>query len=159
MDIGIVDRAVGTYHIPASVLGLSSLPAIDYADQFTLSTDTDATPEQWARAMFGNVPSVAEMLIWRVLLGFALIPGRSPNTVAGWRIGERGDDWIRLDATSWFLTGNLLVRTTDGHVSLATFLHYERRVAHGVWPPLSAIHRRLAPGLLRDAAARIRAHR
>jgi hypothetical protein len=159
MNVGMVASAVGTHHIPESVLGLSSLPAIDYADQFTLSTEADATPEQWARAMFGNVPSVAELLIWRVLLGFALIPGRSPTTVAGWWIGGRGDDWIRLDATSWFLTGNLLVRATDGHVSLATFLHYERRLAHGVWPPLSAIHRRLVPGLLRGAAARIRAHR
>ncbi|MFG1708618.1 hypothetical protein ACFLIM_36000 [Nonomuraea sp. M3C6] len=163
MTVGFVDSAVGTHNIPESVRALSSLPDIDYADQFTLSPDADedadATPEQWARAMFGDVPSVAESLIWRGLLGFRLSRGRSPATVAGWQIGERGEDWIRLEAASWFLTGNLLVQTADGRVSLGTFLRYDRRLGHGVWPPLSVIHRRLVPGVLRDAAARIRASR
>jgi hypothetical protein len=159
MTVGFVGSAVGTHNIPESVRALSSLPDIDYADQFALSTDADATPEQWARAMFGNVPSVAELLIWRGLLGLRLSRGRSPATVGGWQIGGRGDDWIRLEAASWFLTGNLLVHTAAGRVSLATFLHYDRRLGRRVWPPLSAIHRRLVPGLLRDAAARIRAPR
>ncbi|WP_336216624.1 hypothetical protein [Nonomuraea sp. LPB2021202275-12-8] len=159
MSVGFVVSAVGTHNIPESVRALSSLPDIDYADRFTLSADVDATPEQWARAMFGDVPSVAELLIWRGLLGLRLSRGRSPATVGGWRIGERGEDWIRLEAASWFLTGNLLVQTADGRVSLGTFLHYGRRVGHGVWPPLSGIHRRLIPGVLRDAAARIRASR
>lgn len=159
MTVGFVDSAVGTHNIPESVRALSSLPIIHYADRFTLSTDADATPEQWARAMFGDVPSVAELLIWRGLLGLRLSRGRSPATVAGWRIGERGEGWIRLEAASWFLTGNLLVQAADGRVSLGTFLRYDRRLGHGVWPPLSALHRRLAPGLLRDAAARIRAPR
>jgi hypothetical protein len=154
MTGGFVDSAVGTYNIPESVRALSSLPDIDYADQFTLSTDADATPEQWARAMFGDVPSRAELLIWRGLLGLRLSRKRSPVTVAGWQIGGRGEDWIRLEAASWFLTGNLLVQTADGRVSLGTFLHYDRRLGHCVWPPLSAIHRRLVPGVLRDAAAR-----
>jgi hypothetical protein len=154
MSVDVVGSAVGTHNIPESVRALSSLSDIDYADQFTLSTDVVATPERWARAMFGDVPSVAELLIWRGLLGLRLSAGRSPATVAGWQIGDRGDDWIRLEASSWFLTGNLLVQTAGGRVSLGTFLHYDRRVGHGVWPPLSAVHRRLVPGLLRDAAAR-----
>lgn len=154
MTVGSVDSAVGTHNIPESVRALSSLPDIDYADQFTLTTDADATPEQWARAMFGDVPSVTELLIWRGLLGLRLSPGRSPATVAGWQIGDRGDEWIRLEAASWFLTGNLLVQTTDGRVSLTTVLHYDRCLGQAVWPPLSAVHRRLVPGLLRDAAAR-----
>jgi hypothetical protein len=159
MTAGHVDSAVGTHNIPESVRALSSLPDIDYADQFTLFTAADATPERWARAMFGDVPSAVERLIWRGLLSLRLSPGRSPATVAGWQIGERGKDWIRLEAASWFLSCNLLIQTADGRVSLGTFLHYDRRLGHGVWPPLSAIHRRLAPGVLRDAAARIRAPR
>ncbi|MGP3974057.1 DUF2867 domain-containing protein [Streptomyces sp. 8N114] len=151
-----VAGAVGT-HVPESFRALSSLPEIDYVDRFTLATDAGATPEQWARAMFGDTPSAAERLIWRGLLGIRLSRGRSPDTVAGWRIAERGGDWIRLEAASWFLTGNLLVQATDGRVSLGTFLRYDRRLGQGLWPPLSAVHRRLAPGLLRDAAAKIRA--
>jgi hypothetical protein len=135
--------------------GDSEMTVPDYADQFALATDVEATPEQWARAMFGDVPSAAELLIWRVLLGLRLTRGRSPSTVAGWRIADRGEDWIRLEAASWFLTANLLVQTADNRVSLTTSLHYDRRLGKVVWPPLSAVHRRLVPGVLRDAAARI----
>jgi hypothetical protein len=147
----------GTREVPRSVRALSSLPEPDYADLFTLSTDTGATPEQWARAMFGDVPRGAELLIWRGLLGLRLARERSPATVAGWRIGGGGPDWIRLEAASWFLSGNLLVHTAGGRVSLGTFLRYDRRLARGWWPPLSAIHRRLVPGLLRHAATRVAA--
>jgi hypothetical protein len=159
MTAGLVDSAVGTHNIPESVRALSSLPDIGYADRFTLSTAADATPEQWARAIFGDVPSIAELLIWRGLLGLRVSRQRSPATVAGWRIGECGDDWIRLEAASWFLAGNFLVQVADGRVSLGTFLHYDRLLGHGVWPPLAPVHRRLVPGLLRDAEARIRARR
>jgi hypothetical protein len=155
MTVGRVDSVVGLHNIPEARRALCSLPDIDYVDQFTLPTDADATPEQWARAIFGDVPSLAELLIWRGVLGFRLSRGRSPATVAGWRIGERGEGWIRLEAVSWFLTANLLLQAADGSVSLVTFLHYDRRLGHGVWPPLSVMHRRLVPGLLRDGGARI----
>ncbi|WP_207757374.1 hypothetical protein [Nonomuraea cypriaca] len=56
MTVGFVDSAVGTYNIPESVRALSSLPDIDYADQFTLSTDVDATPEQWPA--FDVIPAI-----------------------------------------------------------------------------------------------------
>jgi hypothetical protein len=152
-----VESAVGAQRIPASVRALSSLPAVDYADRFTLSTDVKATPERWARAMFGDVPSPAERLIWRGLLGLRLSRERSPATVGGWQVGGRGEDWIRLESASWFLAGNLVVQAADGRVSLVTFLHYSRLVGHGVWPPLSAVHRRIVPGVLRDAATRVAA--
>jgi hypothetical protein len=134
---------------------LSALPKIDYADRFAVATGTDATPERWARAMFGNVPGPGERLIWRGFLGLRLIPGRSPSTVAGWRIDGRGDDWIRLAAASWFLSANLVVRTGDGQVALATFLSYDRWPGAVVWPPLSAVHRFLVPRVLRKAVARL----
>ena len=148
--------AVGTHNVPRSVRALSSVPDVDYVDHFTVVGDGDATPEQWARAMFGDVPSIAERLIWSGLLQLRLSPGRSPATVAGWRIGGRGPDWIRLEAASWFLTANLIVRTADGRVSLTTVGRYDRRLGRRVWPPLSAVHRRLVPEVLRGAAARIR---
>ncbi|MGV9308255.1 hypothetical protein ACWDLG_33200 [Nonomuraea sp. NPDC003727] len=151
---GTVVGTVGTRDVPESVLALSSLSRIDYVDHFTLFTDVDATPEQWARAMFGDVPDAAERLIWCGFLGLRISRGRSPDTVAGWRIAGRGDDWIRLEADSWFVTGNLVVQAADRRVSLGTFLRYDRRLGRAVWPPLSAVHRRLAPGLLRGAAAK-----
>lgn len=150
-----VESTRGTGNISESVRALGSLPVIDYADLFTLSTPARATPEGWARAMFGNVPSLGERLIWRGLLGLRLARGRSPATVGGWRIGGRGADWIRLEVASGFLTCNLLVQTADGRVSLATFLHYDRWLGRRLWPPLSAVHRRLVPGVLLGAESRV----
>ena len=159
MTIGFVDRTVGMHPIPESVRAISSLPDIDYADRFALSTDAEATPEQWARAMFGDAPDVVEEFIWRGLLDLRLSQGRSPTTVAGWRIGGRGEDWIRLETSSRSLGANLLVQTAEGRVSLTTCLHYHRRWGQIVWAPLSAVHRRVVPGVLRMAAGRIRAAR
>lgn len=154
-----VRGTVGTTAVPATVQARSSLSRIDYVDLFTLDTDVTATPEQWARAMFGDVPDAGEILIWRGLLGLRITRTKSPDTVAGWRIAERGADWLRLETQSWFLTANLVVRAADGQVSLATFLRYDRKLGNLVWPALSAVHRRLTPGVLRDAVAKLRVTR
>jgi hypothetical protein len=150
-----VHSTIGPAELPGVFLAASALPDPDYADLFTLTTSVDATAEQCARAMFGDVPDLAERFIWRVLLGMRLSRGRSPHTVAGWRIAARGEDWIRLEASSWFLTGNLVIRVTTHQLSLATFLRYDRMPGRLVWPPLSMVHRRLAPGLLRDTAKKL----
>ena len=134
---------------------MTQLSTADYTDHFSVRTDAPGTPEQWARAMFGNVPSPGEVFIWRVLLGLRLSHGRSPGTVAGWRIGGRGDDWIRLETASPAMTANLVVRTGGGAVSLTTRLRYDRPPARLIWPPLSAVHRFLVPRVLRAAAARM----
>ncbi|MFF0739595.1 DUF2867 domain-containing protein [Streptomyces sp. NPDC004111] len=153
---GAVARAVGS-RVPPRLRALSSMPDFDYADAFSLATDSaERTPEQWARAMFGDVPGPGERLIWRGLLGLRLDYRRGPDTVAGWRVAARGEDWIRLETASWFLTGNLVVRTAEGRVTLVTFLRYDRLLGRIVWPPLSAVHRGLVPGVLRGAAAKSR---
>ncbi|ADB74154.1 hypothetical protein [Geodermatophilus obscurus] len=151
-----LSSAVELGQIPGSVRAISSLPEIDYADRYTLPTDAEATPEQWARAVFGDVPDVAERFIWRGLLGLRLTRGPSPATVAGWRIGGRGEDWIRLETASRSLGANLIVQTVEGRVSLTTCLDQGRRRDELVWRRLSAVHRRLVPRVLRDAERRIR---
>jgi len=134
---------------------MTELSTVDYTDRFSIRSDAPGTPEQWARAMFGNVPSPGELFIWRVVLGLRLSRGRSPDTVAGWRIGGRGDDWVRLETESRTMTANLVVETGGGEVALTTRLRYDRTPARLMWPPLSAVHRWLVPRVLRDAAARM----
>lgn len=162
-----VHGVVGPHRIPEHLRALHALTRLDYADAFTLGTDAapvdepgqlpaGATAEQWARAMFGDVPDLAERFIWHGLLRLRLSPGRSPRTVAGWRIAARGEDWIRLEATSWFLAGNLVVRAAGGTVSLGTFLRYDRWPGRVVWGTLAPVHRRLSPGLFHDALATLR---
>ncbi|MEU6238499.1 hypothetical protein, partial [Kitasatospora sp. NPDC047058] len=123
-----------------------------YTDTFALATDgTASSPERWARALFEDVAGLQGQFIWRALLGLRLHRQASPQYVAGWRIAEHHDDRIRLEAHSWMLTGHLIVQVDDGQVSLTTVLRYRRPPAAWLWPPLAAVHRRLAPGLLRDA--------
>ncbi|MFB7249718.1 hypothetical protein [Microbacterium sp. NPDC056234] len=142
---------VGVSAIPGADRAASALSDADYADAFSLATGVVASPEQWARAMFGDVPGPAQQFIWRGLLGIRLRRGRSPRTVAGWRIAAASERWVRLEAASWFLSAELVVRTFEGGVSLSTFVRYDRAAARIVWPPLSAVHRLLIPGVLRTA--------
>ncbi|MET9315340.1 hypothetical protein ABZX12_26285 [Kribbella sp. NPDC003505] len=158
MSVGDTVGTVGVECLPASVGTLSSLSRIDYADHFVLPIDVAASPvERWARVMFGDTPDAVELFVWRGLLGLRLDRTVSSDIVAGWQIRERDDEWIRLEATSWFLAANLVVQVTGDSVALATFLRYDRWLAHLIWPPLSAVHRQLVPGVLRKAASRIAA--
>ncbi|WP_141810925.1 hypothetical protein [Nocardia bhagyanarayanae] len=149
------------HRIPEAILALGTVADPDYIDLFTLVTGDagDWSPEQWARAAFGDVASLRAQFIWRVLLGMRLARRRSPDHVAGWRIAARGDNWITLAAPSWMLTGNLVIHIDGEHMSLATIINYDRPIAGRIWTRLSAVHRSLAPGLLRDAHATVRAKR
>lgn len=157
--------AVGVAEVEASVLDRTGLPRIDYVDHFTLAPIATASPtptaEQWARALFGDVPSLGERFIWQGVLQLHLANGRSPLTVAGWRIAEISDDagagegWIRLETESWALRASLVIHTDGESVSLTTALQYDRPIGSVVWPPLSAVHRRLIPSLFHPAAAQL----
>ena len=136
--------------VPEGLRALSTMAAPDYLDAFTLAGGgPGSSPEQWARAMFEVVGGRGAQVIWRGVLAMRL--HSAPDRIAGWAIGGRGPDWIRIEAASPFMAGHLLVRSTDDQVSFATFIHYDRRWAGLVWRPLSAAHRRLSPGLLTDA--------
>ncbi|MGW7364871.1 hypothetical protein ACWGI8_15925 [Streptomyces sp. NPDC054841] len=153
------DSRVGTASVPAvrqqqpvpeRIRALSTMTDPGYVDLFTMAGGLPGrSPEQWARVLFEDGAGRAGQFIWRVLLGLRLTA--SPDRVAGWRIADRGDDWIRLEARSWFLTGHLVVQADDEQVSLATFVRYDRPVASRIWPPLAKKHRQFAPDLLRDA--------
>ena len=41
---------------------MTELSTVDYTDHFSVRTDAPGTAEQWARAMFGNEPSLGVML-------------------------------------------------------------------------------------------------
>jgi hypothetical protein len=140
-------------NVPEAIRSLSTLPKPDYVDLFTVTTSAaaDRSPEQWARAGVEDAAGLAGQFVWRVLLGLRLGRRPSPDHVGGWKIGDRGDSWIRLEAASWFLTAQIVVQVDGGQVSVATFIQYDRRMAALVWPPLSIGHRQAMPGLLRRA--------
>ena len=141
-------------NVPETVRSLSTLAKQDYVDLFTVTADAaaDRSPERWAHAGVDDAAGLAGQFVWRVLLGLRLERRPSPDHVAGWKIVDRHDSWIVLEAASWFLTAQIVFQVEDGQVSVATFIRYDGPVAALVWPPLSVGHRQAMPGLLRHAA-------
>jgi hypothetical protein len=149
----VVVAAAGVSKVPEQIRRLQPLPDPDYADVFTLRTSRAAhrSSEAWARAVLEHTPvGRSAPRLWRVL-GLRLGPRSSPHHVQGWRIADRGDGWIRIEASSWFMTAHAVIHVEDGGVSVALFLRYERAIAALIWPPVSLMHRRAVPVMLRQA--------
>ena len=143
-------------NVPEAIRSLSTLAKPDYVDLFTVATvaAADRSPEQWARAAIEDAGGLAGQFIWRVVLGLRLERRPSLDHVGGWKIGDRDDNWVRLEAASWFLTAQIVVQVDPEQVSVATFIRYDRPMAAVIWPPLSIGHRQAMPGLLRLARER-----
>jgi hypothetical protein len=136
--------------IPEAIRALSGMDRPDYIDVFTVTTNgaADATPEQWFRTALEDVAGRGGQFIWRGVLGLRLKSRPSTEGVAGWKIADRGEDWIRLEASSWFMTAHLVTRLDDGQLFAGTFIRYDHPIAPLIWVPASAVHRRMMPGLL-----------
>ena len=148
---------VGLTNIPEAIRRLDTLASPDYVDLFTATTSgaTDKSAEEWARALLEDTPTGRSApVLWR-LLGLRLGPTPSPDYVQGWQIADRGEDWIRIETASWFMTTHGVVQIGNTHVSLALFIRYDRPVAALIWPPVSVLHRRGMPVMLQQA---LRAH-
>ncbi|QIS01642.1 hypothetical protein F5X71_04385 [Nocardia brasiliensis] len=147
------------HDIPEALHQLVTLTGADYLDTFTMLTDAGPawSPDRWAHAAFEDVAGLGGQFIWRVLLGMRLAWRRSSAHIAGWRIVGHGDDWIRLEARSWMLTGQLILKLEQDQVTLVTVIRYDRPIAASLWTRLSAVHRSLVPGLLRDTLAKLAA--
>jgi hypothetical protein len=134
---------------------IRSLPAVanaDYVDVFSIETPlgVQASPERWARAAVEHAAGVGGQIVWRGLLG--LRPWNGSERIGGWKIAERGDDWIRLEASSADMTAHLVVHVEEDRLSVATCVRYDRLPARLIWPRLAPGHRWAMPGLLRRAA-------
>jgi hypothetical protein len=148
-----VSVVVGLDNVPDGIRAAAAMAEPDYVDVVTITTGgvVDLSPEQWARTALEDTPTGrGAPRLWR-LLGLRLGPRPSPDHVQGWRIADRGDDWIRLEVSSWLMTGHAVVHVGDGTVSLALFLRFDQAVAHVIWPPVSVTHRRALPVMLRQA--------
>lgn len=146
-------------NIPEAICALDTLAAPDYTDivTATVSKTSDRTPEQWLRTMLEGVPRgllLVVLAIQRVALGLRLQMRPSPEHVVGWKIADRGEGYVRIEAASWFLTGHVIVHVDDGQLSFATFVRYDRPLAALVWPSVSLIHRQVALALVRSATER-----
>lgn len=140
---------------------LNTVEPISYSDTFTitgLQGELEQAPaEEWARAVLGNVPNLAENVIWSGLLRFKLHRQVSHTAIAGWQIGGRGgDNWVRLENSSWLMDANILVSKDQGQeVSFSTLLRYKSLAGRLVWSVLGVVHRWVLPRLLRAGARKL----
>jgi hypothetical protein len=149
---------VQQHDVPDAIRRVSGMTQPDYVDVFTVAASGAATtsPEQWTRAAIEDTAGRGGQFVWRVPCGLRLESHASPDRVGGWKIADRGDRWLRLEASGWFMTAHLVAMVDDDQVSVATFIHYDRSVGAIIWPTLAVVHRALMPGLLRGTASRIR---
>lgn len=144
--------------VPEAIRSLGALADADYADIVTATIDvTPAEPEQVIHATVDGLSRGLLFLIpfvQRVFLGFRLKLRPSPDHLLGWKIADRGENWVRIETASWFLTGHVVMHVDKGRISLASFIRYDRRLAAFVWPPVSLIHRRVALALVHSAIER-----
>jgi hypothetical protein len=147
---------VRVHDIPASLRDLCPFEP-DYVDMFTSrAPGARQTPaEQWARAAMEGAAAPGRFLAWRVLCALRLQDGDGPEHIAGWRIADRGETWIRVEARSWFMTANIVFRTDEDRVLFGTFVRYDARVGRLIWTPVSAGHRTVAPGFLAGGVRRV----
>src|SRR5262249_4932449 len=108
-EVGNMPSVTRQRTIPQGIRSLGGMDSPDYIDLFTVTATgaADASPERWCRTAIEDVAGRRGQLLWRGVLGLRLRSRPSTERVGGWRIAARGEDWIRLEASSWFLTAHL----------------------------------------------------
>lgn len=148
-------RVVQVHDVPAHIRDHAEQH--DYVDMFVATSPhaSETTPEAWARAAIEGASSVGRFLAWRAVCELHLERGTSPDLIAGWRIAERGDHWIRVAARSWFMSAQMLFHIEGDEVAFATFMRYDRQIGRVVWTAASVVHRAVAPDFLYGGVRRI----
>jgi hypothetical protein len=130
--------------VPVEIRSLSSLGGAQYGDVFSgpLPVGSHKSAEEWARlaldVTLGRLRAPV-LGVQRYLLGLRLEP-KSKDRFLGWKVSARGEDWIRLQAASWFLSAEIVFRVEDA-LQVGCFVRYDRRLGAVVWPPASLVHR------------------
>jgi hypothetical protein len=143
-------------HVPAALRDLSTLSAPDYADTFSavLPEPPGLPPASLVHASFAVSPRWLRLLTplaQRFVLGFHIASSSSPDHPLGWEITGGGDNWLRVDASSSFLSGQVVGLIDGCSLSIAAFVRYDRALGRMVWPPVSLVHRQVGITLLRSA--------
>lgn len=153
-DVSTVSSLVGVRDVPEAVRSLTTLAEPDYVDLFTVATPmaTDRSAEEWARAVLEQAPVSRRnaRVLWR-LMGLRLGRPHTPDHVQGWKIAARGDNWLRVETSSWYLTAQAVCLVEPGQVSISLSLCYDRPVGALVWALVSGPHQRGVPVMLRQA--------
>jgi hypothetical protein len=132
--------------VPDEIRSLCGMEGADYGDAFggPLPPGRDRSAEEWAHLALDVRPGPLRapvVAIQRYLLGFRLQP-KGQDRFLGWKVAAKDKDWIRLQATSSYLSAEMVFKVDEEALRVGCFVRYDRRLGAVVWPPLSRIHRR-----------------
>jgi hypothetical protein len=147
------------FHTRRVPVGAEALVAssYDYADSFELVLDAPDVhaAEEWVRTGLEGSGAAVRGLIRFVhgrIARFDLTD--SAGNVLGWRVLESADDVVHLRTEGPMLRAEIVARRSSPTVArFTTYLFYKHRRTPLLWAVIGPLHRRIAPLLLRRAAA------
>lgn len=146
--------------VPPSVLALSTLTRIDYADTFIVDIGpVQHTAEQCARETLEGAPLAirARLLSGWTSIGLKIGTGSSERSVLGWGVRQSTPELILLGAESRIgMPGELLFLREGDTLLFATFVCQSNLLARAVWPMIQPAHVRMVRQILDEAGRRLR---
>lgn len=146
--------------VPPSVLALSTLTRIDYADAYLVEVGpVEHTAEQCAReTLDGAAPAIRARLLsgWKSI-GLKIGTGSSERSVLGWNVRQSTPELILLGAESRIgMPGELLFLREGDTLLFATFVCQINLLARVVWAMIEPAHVRMVCQILDQAGRRLR---
>jgi hypothetical protein len=147
--------------VPRAARELSTLSHIDYADAYTVALEGahDRSAEQWARAIFDDMPIVQRLQcwsVWTMVLGLRLALPTSSRHILGWELRANTADHMLLGARSAIgMPAELLVKRCERSLLFDTFVQKSNPLARAVWAGIQPTHERVLPRLLTQFRRRI----
>lgn len=158
--------------VPPAAQALQSLDRVDYADAFhaTLPAGLPFDAEGCARAALEGAWPGAHALgadgapalpikLWWALVGWRRAPRVSRRLIAGWKIGHKERNAIRLEASPRWgkaqIVSALVPAPAGGsQFVVATFLRFHGWIGRAAFLVIGPCHRRAVPFLLNRTAFR-----
>lgn len=131
----------------------------DYADTFelTLEQPDGHSAEQWMRAALEQTaPGIRRLIRFVHARVIRFSSSTEPGSLLGWRTLLSSRDVLHIVTGGPVLRAQIVARRgSETTATISTFLFYERRSAPAIWLLVGPLHRRIAPYLLRRAAAHL----
>jgi hypothetical protein len=156
---GSADR-VRQLDVPPSVLALSTLPRIDYADAFLVELGpVQHTAERCARETLegASLAIRAQLQSGWTSIGLKVGTGSPERSVLGWQVRQSTPELILLGAESRIgMPGELLFLREGDTLLFATFVCQRNLLARAVWAMTEKAHVRMVRQILDQAGRRLR---
>lgn len=156
---GCVMGVLAKTSVPEVVRAINPLDNPNFTDAYEADTSEAAprSPEDWARSVFEGAPAAMRCFLlvgWRSVLGLRLGPRHSVDHILGWHVLDRAANSVTLELQSWFLSCHIVFWADKSKLVFSTSVRYERKIGAVIWPPVSIIHRRAVPYVVRHAVGR-----